>query len=385
MVGRQYYQALSRFADVHIYARGGERYARGDPAWDGRHVTWGRKSLVQINGTPIVRSDFERWAKTRRLDVILFNEQQWWPPVLWARQMGIKAGAYVDYYTHQTRPLFEAYDFLICNTRRHHTAFAWHHQADFIPWGTAPDVFRPGPKAPEDRDRLVFFHSCGRNPERKGVQFLLRAFDEIASDSAKLLIHTQVDIRRKLPASSSLIRSLERQGRLEIVQATVGAPGLYTRGDVYCYPSRLEGIGLTVPEALSSGLPVIVPDHPPMNEFVHPEETGLVVPVTSFEEREDGYFWPQCSVDVAGLRDAMETFLRMGDGVHEYQAAARRAACRELTWQDRASALEASIRGASIRPLSEACAARIQAYEDCRRSRFRWRDYPRVLLRTLLR
>lgn len=43
---------------------------------------------------------------------------------------------------------------------------------------------------------------------------------------------------------------------------------LYRRADVFVYPSKREGIGLVLLEALSAGLPVITTDAPPMNEWV---------------------------------------------------------------------------------------------------------------------
>ena len=67
--------------------------------------------------------------------------------------------------------------------------------------------------------------------------------------------------------------------RIEFIEKTVSAPGLYFRGDVYLYPTRLEGIGLTICEALASGLPVITTNDAPMNEFVIDGETGYLVDV----------------------------------------------------------------------------------------------------------
>ena len=49
----------------------------------------------------------------------------------------------------------------------------------------------------------------------------------------------------------------------------------YTMGDVAIQPSRWEGIGLQVLEAMACGLPAIVPDAPPLNEY--PNGAGLRV------------------------------------------------------------------------------------------------------------
>ena len=61
---------------------------------------------------------------------------------------------------------------------------------------------------------------------------------------------------------------MEKQDLLKIYEKTLPAPGLYHLGDVYVYPSRLDGVGLTVGEALACGLPVITTENGPMDEFV---------------------------------------------------------------------------------------------------------------------
>ena len=53
----------------------------------------------------------------------------------------------------------------------------------------------------------------------------------------------------------------------QIINKTISAPGLYYEGDVYVYLSRLDGIGLTVAESIAAGMPILVPDDAPMNEF----------------------------------------------------------------------------------------------------------------------
>ena len=71
---------------------------------------------------------------------------------------------------------------------------------------------------------------------------------------------------------------------------TVAAPGLYHLGDIYVYPSILDGLGLTVAEALSCGLPCIVPDNAPMNEFIQSGINGRIADVEYLYARSDGYF-----------------------------------------------------------------------------------------------
>lgn len=155
-VSRQYMKLLERNNNVFIYARGGEKYAKNNKEWNLPNVTWGKKALFQTNGTPINKLDFSRWIKSNKIDIILFNEQQWWPPIIWAKELGVIVGSYIDYYTEETVPLFEVFDFLICNTERHFSVFDWHKQCFYVPWGTDVELFKPRRKREIDKDKVVF-------------------------------------------------------------------------------------------------------------------------------------------------------------------------------------------------------------------------------------
>ena len=97
-VSRQYRDALRPQHEVVIYARGGERDGRSDPRWDSEEVTWGR-SVPTHGNTAFILGHFRHWLLRERPDVVLFNEQQWWPPVLMCHDLGFRTAAYVDYYT----------------------------------------------------------------------------------------------------------------------------------------------------------------------------------------------------------------------------------------------------------------------------------------------
>lgn len=53
-------------------------------------------------------------------------------------------------------------------------------------------------------------------------------------------------------------------------------PTLYRCADVFCFPSRKEGWGLVVLEAIAAGLPVVTTDQPPFTEFLAPDQALLV-------------------------------------------------------------------------------------------------------------
>jgi glycosyltransferase involved in cell wall biosynthesis len=263
--------------------------------------------------------------------------------------MGIKTGAYVDYYTEETIPLFGCYDFLICNTKRHYSVFDWHPNCYYVPWGTDISLFKPKSFRPVEEGIVTFFHSAGMNPERKGTDLVIQAFSRLRSSKARLVIHSQINLKTIFPHLENLVSSLEHQGSMRCYQQTVSAPGLYHLGDVYVYPSKLEGIGLTVPEALACGLPVITSENPPMSEFID-ETNGKLVTVSRLFSRADAYYWPQCLVDESSLVEQMNFYIKNLDKLETHKRAARAYADKVLDWFQNAEDLPEIFKNISKRP-----------------------------------
>lgn len=319
-VSRQIMQTLQDDYNVFIYARGGE-YPKDNPKWDLDNVTWGKK--VYLPGpVRIDKKDFMNWLVSNSIDTVIFNEQRWWQPIIWAIESGVVTGCYVDYYTEENLPLFQAYDFLICNTEKHYSVFESYDNAHLVEWGTDVNLFKP--KALNDKDPvLTFFHSAGYSPHRKGTDLLIKAFDKIKQDyKTRLVIHSQRDI-------SYLVEDYEK---IKIINKTVSAPGLYHKGDIYVYPSRLDGIGLTICEALACGLPVITTDNKPMSEFILDNINGLLVEVENYYERSDGYYWKMSDVNVESLAQKMEFFIKNRSSLPHFKKAARSYAKDRRDW-----------------------------------------------------
>lgn len=305
--------------NVFIFARGGEQYAIGDKNWDTGNVFWSKKRRVSGIGQVIDKSDFYKWVKTNAIELVIFNEQQWFIPLLWCKELKVKTVAYIDYYTEASIPLFDVYDAVLCNTKRHFTAFQKHKNAYYLPWGTQLDVFKPTNTNLVNGETVTFFHSCGRDKHRKGVDLILKAFDSI-QENFKLIIHTQVKFTD--PEHLKLIESLQAKNKLEIICDTVPAPGLFHLGDVYVYPSRLEGIGLTIAEALASGLGLVVTDMQPMSEFSN-EKNSLLVNVSYQYARSDAYYWPVCEIDLNDLTNKLRTLCADKERVLQMKKEAR--------------------------------------------------------------
>ncbi len=336
-VSKAIMDVIDRDFEVHIYARGGEVEAGHPSAWSGENVHWG-STVPYAMKTHIDLKDFQKWLKRVNPDVLLFNEQHSWEVVLWLKERtDIPIGAYIDYYTDESRPFFALYDYLICNTRRHHMAFQDHPLVFYIPWGTDLTVFKTQEEteALAQAKPLCFFHNAGMNPYRKGCDLVLEAFSMMTEKNCKLIVHAQIgleemDEKQQTWASDS---------RVSWVKKEVPAPGLYHLGDVYVYPSRLDGIGLSLPEALACGLPAIVPNEGPMNEFVQEGVNGKWVDVAKRWKRSDQYFWPMNEVKAPALAKAMDEFVLHQHQISTWKERTRKHAEQHLDWKKNAQHL----------------------------------------------
>ena len=364
-VSKQFENVLSQQYNVFIYARGGEKHAIGDSYWDKKNVTWGKRRNSPFSMTLVSKRDFIKWLKKNHIDIVLFNEQEWWYPILWCNELAIPTICYVDYYKKNTIPFFAAYSSLVCNTKRHFSAFNWHTNSFFFPWGTNCKLFIP-------RDNnfnlvhegiITFFHSCGMNPYRKGTDIILNAAEKI-TDAFKLIIHSQIDLRSYYDEDTNrTIDRLEDSGKLEIITKTVQAPGLYHMGDVYLYPSRLEGIGLTIAEAEACGLVPVVTNNGPMNEFVS-DSISYLIEVSNFYSREDGYFWPECTPDVNNLRNHMTSIINDKTKTIDLKKANHEFAYENLNWEKNSDQIFQIIESTKHIPLDESLRAKIIHYEE---------------------
>jgi 1,2-diacylglycerol 3-alpha-glucosyltransferase len=334
-VALAYVRALESGGTIHIYHRG--KITTNTPLLD-KDVT-SSLNVIYYRAAPsrarifcdIDLDDLKKWIDTTGVTTILFNEQHFWGPVLFCKSLGLRLGAYIDYYLADTVPFFLIYDYLICNTKRHYSVFSWHPHCSYIPWGTDLNLFKPHNLDRVDPKKIVFLHSSGYCPYRKGTDLLLQAFETMPHENCRLVIHSQLPAHRYEGNSQKIIAKLKANHSLEFIEKTVSAPGLYYMGDVYIYPSRLDGIGLSVTEAVACGLPVITTDEPPMNEFVQ-TGCGELVRVEKYMRRFDNYYWMQAQVSIEDLRDKMNAYLANPYKLVSDKTNALRFASAHLNW-----------------------------------------------------
>jgi glycosyltransferase involved in cell wall biosynthesis len=200
------------------------------------------------------------------------------------------------------------------------------------------------------------------NPLRKGTDLLLKATAKL-SGNFKLIIHSQLDLFSYYNENIDIldcIKTLKESGKLTIITKSVSAPGLYNLGNVYVYPCRLDGLGLTVPEALSSGLPTIVPNAEPMKDFISP--SCSLIAIDRFYCRKDGYYWPQQLCDIDDLKHKMENYIT-DDQLEEKMSVARSHALENLDWQKNSAELNIFIASTKVLPIDSITADTYDKYK----------------------
>jgi glycosyltransferase involved in cell wall biosynthesis len=101
---------------------------------------------------------------------------------------------------------------------------------------------------------------CGQMIARKGVDLLLAAFDRLVATGANvqlLLVGREADLPKFMQAISTAAR---KRVRYEGFKAPESLPEYFGGSDAFVLPSRHDGWGVVVNQALAAGLPVITSD-----------------------------------------------------------------------------------------------------------------------------
>jgi glycosyltransferase involved in cell wall biosynthesis len=184
-----------------------------------------------------------------------------------------------------------------------------------MPLGVDADYFNPGIAGFRPSSRYTFL-SVFEWGERKGVELLLRAYaDEFkASDDVLLLLSVYnrdraIDVRHEvaklLPSASPPVVVMVNP---EFAAYQMGA--LYRSADCFVLPTRGEGWGMPVLEAMACGLPAIATAWSAIPDFLHegvgyPLAVKSLVPARARCPWYDGFEWAE--PDVEHLRLLMRT------------------------------------------------------------------------------
>jgi glycosyltransferase involved in cell wall biosynthesis len=126
------------------------------------------------------------------------------------------------------------------------------------------------------RKRTVDVLFSGQLIERKGVDLLVRAFAQISDQIPEL----RLQLLGTGPAFNALVNMIppELQHRIHFLgfQQPAALPQIFAAADIFVLPSRHDGWGVVVNEALGAGLPIIVSDRVGARDLVEHGCNGFI-------------------------------------------------------------------------------------------------------------
>lgn len=272
------------------------------------------------------------------LDWLLFAESPLGADLLqFARRVGVSVACLPMWeWTHPGLGWLHEVDLMLCpNDQARVLLQDWPATFGF-PWEVAPFpwpvVLERFPFRPRGIcRRFVFVNGRGgcaaRLPggeltpfRRKGLDILLNAAKRLPG--IPFLVHSQARISPPVPPN------------VQVRGESQDPAFLYAEGDVCVQPSRWEGIGLPLLEAMASGLPLVTTDAAPMNEYK---------PMIAVPPRDGESVWlggnalTAWRVDPEDLAEALGGLA--GRDLSEASRSARSSVEREHSWASARSAL----------------------------------------------
>jgi len=318
--------AVEKTHEAFIFARTGGVYGEAKLETSGQ---WAVPNLTVWPDYTIPEDAIVAWIQDNKLDVVVFNEEYDWKLVKAVKMSGVKVLTYLDYYKDEWKEHMNLYDAVLCSTKRAYAQVKEVCHAYYIGWGVDTELFRPPLREPE----YTFFHNAGwlGINFRKMTPAVIAAFDAVSKlmPDVSLFVHSQAKIELLPPIVVDIINN---NHRITYYVGTVPAPGLYHKGKILVFPSKLEGLGLPLFEGLSCGLPVIATNAPPMNEFIKDGFNGLLVDVAFRTTRKDNIAFPEEIVNMTDLAIKMARMAADETVLRQFRLNARRFAEKELAF-----------------------------------------------------
>jgi 1,2-diacylglycerol 3-alpha-glucosyltransferase len=306
-----------------------------DPVWDQPGVTHSGEA-------DIPESTYLAWARENALDVVLCDQNDQFDEVGALRRAGVRTiGRFVweSFAPEDVDPAREAYDVIYSLTRAERERYrGLKIPSPLLTWGCHPELIALADEAERARraDDLVRFVVPGSfMGKRKPFPEIVESFVRVKDDRLRLLIRGQVDrkagkLEKAAGGDTRVVIELEDRPTDEHMRQ-------FAACDVCLSPSRWEGLGLPLYEAIAVGMPAITNDSPPMNEVVLDGVNGIVVDSVRWGEAGSGI--PAFDPDFDQLTDAIE---RLADDSERERLADGSRALRagERSWQRTVEGLE---------------------------------------------
>jgi 1,2-diacylglycerol 3-alpha-glucosyltransferase len=336
VVGRHLRSALDELGhETYVLARPSKDSA-AKPALIERGDVWDQPGVTEASQYSIPAEEIERWARRHELEAVFFDQNYQFEEIARLRAIGVRTlGRFVweqfepGHIPGAKRAFDVVYSLLACERERYR---ALGIESPRVRWGCHPELLEAAARFRGERaeDGTVrFYFPGGYMTKRKPLKPTLQAFRAAHGENLRLVMKAQVERRTNL-----VRRGARKDKRVEPIFADMPTDDHYrllASVDAFLAPSRWEGLGLHLYEAVAFGVPVITNDNPPMNEVVVDGESGVLVPGVELEEPAPSGIRAY-DPDVPALTAAIE---RVADADARRELAAGTARARErLTWDN---------------------------------------------------
>jgi glycosyltransferase involved in cell wall biosynthesis len=299
-----------------------------DPVWD-------QPAVTHTGEADIPESTYLDWTRSNELEAVLCDQNDQFAAIEALRRAGVRTiGRFVweSFAPADAEPAKAAYDVIYSFTRAEQERYReFGIDSPLLVWGCHPELVALADDAERARraDDLVRFVVPGSfMGKRKPFPEIVESFVRVKDDRLRLLIRGQVDrkagkLEKAAGGDPRVMIELEDRPTDEHMRQ-------FAACDVCLSPSRWEGLGLPLYEAMAVGMPTITNDSPPMNEVVIDGVNGIVVDSVPWGEAGSGI--PAFDPDFAQLTAAIKRLA--DDGERERLAAgARELRDDERSWR----------------------------------------------------
>ncbi|HEY8465722.1 MAG TPA: glycosyltransferase family 4 protein [Solirubrobacterales bacterium] len=305
VVSRQIRSALDELGhETFVLAREGTGPRSGvtdrphDPIWDQPGVT-------QTGESEVPHATFERWVDEHGLEVVMTDNLYQFDELRRLRERGVRTvGRFVweHFAAEHAAGAKEAFDVVYSLHRAEQARYAeFGIDSPYVTWGCHPELVAVEPAARSD-DAVTLLLPGSFMGRRKPLAEVLEAFARTRNPRLRLIVKGQTAKRQ-----GKLEKAAAADSRIQIRIAdepTADHLRFVASCDVCLAPTRWEGLGLPLYEAIAFGQPVITNDNPPMNEAIIDGVNGLLVGATQEGTARSGI--PSWSPNVDELADAIE-------------------------------------------------------------------------------
>jgi glycosyltransferase involved in cell wall biosynthesis len=190
-----------------------------------------------------------------------------------------------------------------------------------------PGIDRPDPAWMAPSNPVPRLLAVGTVTPRKAHDVLVDGLARMTDLNWHCIIAGSLE--RAPETTASLCRQIEHYGlagRIELVGEIADPAPLYETADIFVLPSRYEGYGMAIAEALAYGIPVVATKVGAIPDVVS-EGAGILVPPD----------------DPATLADALRRLVENRTLRREYSDGARAAAERFARWRDTAARIASAL------------------------------------------